>query len=75
MPRALLRVFVRAPGVFPVSAHTGQPVESSLMELQRSATILKALPTYAAATPLHTHPASGCLITPQTAADKEIRFR
>lgn len=46
-----------------------------LMKLQRSATKLKALPTYAAATPLHTHPESWCLITPQTAADKEIRLR
>lgn len=46
-----------------------------LMKLHRSATKLKALPTYAAATPLHTHPESWCLITPQTAADKEIRLR
>lgn len=46
-----------------------------LMKLQRSAAILKALPTYAAATPLHTHSASWWLMTPQTAADKEIRFR
>lgn len=28
-PRALLRVFVCAPGVFPVSAYTEQPVEAS----------------------------------------------
>lgn len=61
MTQALLRVFVCAPSVFPISAYTEQPAESSadgtptLCQLART----EGSPfTYAAATPLHTHPTS-----------------
>lgn len=45
MTRALLRVFVCAPSVFPISAYTEQPVESSSDETRSaSRRELKALP-------------------------------
>lgn len=78
MTRALLRVFVCAHSVFPIPAYTEQPAESSSDEtptLCQPARAQGSPFTYPATTPRRTHPASLCLIMPQTTADKEIRCR